>query len=274
MINRTRAGIVLFVLAQGLTGCGGSDSMSTPLAPSVVPQSPSQPPPQPAPPINAGVRGTVVDSADRRIAAALVEVVDGPRAGLSVRSGPNGEFTFAEPFNDMTVFRATHEGHIAATVSWRSGLPNQPWLLLMLGVVAPPASIAGNYTLTFIADSICAAALPADLRTRTYAATITDMSPPNYLAGTRFTIVASGAEFEAPFNWFSVGVAGDYLAFWLGDEHLKEKLAANTYFELSGSAVAITTSGASTISASFDGTFRYSATACASRNHQLILTRR
>jgi hypothetical protein len=273
LINRTRAGIVLLVLAQGLTGCGGSDSISTPLAPSVVPQSPSQPPPQPAPPINAGVRGTVVDSADRRIPGVLVEVVDGPRAGLSVSSGPNGEFTFAEPFHDMTVFRATHEGHIAATVSWRSGLPNQPWLFFMLRVLTPPVSIAGDYTLTFIADGVCATALPADLRTRAYAATITDMSPPN-LAGTRFTIVASGAEFEAPFNWFSVGVAGDYLAFWLGDEHLKEKLVANTYFELSGSAVAVTTSGASTISASFDGTFRYSATACTSRNHQLILTRR
>src|SRR6185369_615549 len=161
------------------------------------------------------------------------------------------------------------EGHIAATVSWRSGLPNQPWLVFMLGVLTPPVSIAGDYTLTFIADAVCATALPADLRTRTYAATITDMSPPK-LAGTGFIIVPSGAEFEAPFNWFSVGVAGDYLAFWLGDEHLKEKLAVNTYLELSGSAEAVTTSDASTISASFDGTFRSSAAACTSHNHQLI----
>jgi hypothetical protein len=202
-----------------------------------------------------------------------VEVIDGPRAGLSAIAGSTGAFTFAEPFAEMTLFRATHEGHIAAMVSWKSGLPDRPWLALTLGVPAPPARIAGNYTLTFIADSICASALRADLRTRTYAATITDMSQPNYLAGTRFTIVPSGAEFEAPFNWFSVGVAGDYLAFWLGDEHLKEKLAANTYLELSGSAEAVTTSDASTISASFDGTFRSSAAACTSYNHQLILIR-
>jgi hypothetical protein len=33
----------------------------------------------------------------------------------------------------------------------------------------PPVSIAGVYTLTFIADGVCAAAVPVDLRTRTYA---------------------------------------------------------------------------------------------------------
>jgi hypothetical protein len=202
-----------------------------------------------------------------------VEVIDGPRAGLSAIADSTGEFTFAERFEDLTLFRATHEGHIAATVSWKSGLPNRQWLGFMLGVIAPPVSIAGDYTLTFIAEGVCATSLPPDLRTRTYAATITDMSPPS-LAGTRFTIVASGAEFEAPFNWFSVGVAGDYLAFWLGDEHLKEKLGENRYLELSGSAAAVTTSDASTITASFDGTYRYAAAACASRNHQLILTRR
>ena len=270
MTHRTRAGIVLFVLAQGLAGCSGSGSGSTPSTPSLV-----QSPPQSVPPVNAGVRGNVVDTADRPIGGALVEVVDGPRAGMSAISNAKGEFTFAERFDDLTLFRATHEGHIAATVSWRNGLPNRPWMLLALGVLAPPVTIAGNYTLTFIADGACAAALPADLRTRTYAATITDMSPPNYPAGTRFTIVASGAEFDAVFNWFSVGVAGDYLAFWLGDEHLIEKLAANRYLELMGSAEAVTTSGASTISASFDGTFRFSGAAvCASRNHQLVLTRR
>jgi hypothetical protein len=220
------------------------------------------------------MKGLVVDTADRRIPGALVEVVTGPRAGVSVTTDAAGEFTFGAPFGETTLFRATHQGHIAATMPWRSGLPNQPWLLFMLAVPAPPVSIAGVYTLTFIADGVCAAAVPVDLRTRTYVATITDMTPPNYPAATRFTIVASGADFEAPFNWFSVGVAGDYLAFWLGDEHLKETLAENRYVELSGSAVAVTTSGASTISASFDGTYRYGAAACASRNHQLILTRR
>jgi hypothetical protein len=47
MMNRTRTGIVLLVLAQALVGCG-ADSSSTPLAPSVVPQL-TPPAPQPTP---------------------------------------------------------------------------------------------------------------------------------------------------------------------------------------------------------------------------------
>jgi len=38
MTNRTRTGIVLLVVAQGLAGCGGSGALSTPSAPSPVPQ--------------------------------------------------------------------------------------------------------------------------------------------------------------------------------------------------------------------------------------------
>ena len=49
MTNRTRTGIVLLVLAQGLAGCGGFDSSSTPLAPSVVPRLAPSPAPQPTP---------------------------------------------------------------------------------------------------------------------------------------------------------------------------------------------------------------------------------
>jgi len=269
MTDRTRTGIVVFILAQGLTltGCGDSRSRSTPSAPSSVLQ--------PASPFTSAVNGKVVDTADRPISGALVEVVGGSQAGMSVTSTGNGEFYFAGSFDDATVFRASREGYTAATQSWRRVSPGQPYLLFYLGVLAPPVSIAGNYTLTFIAADACAAALPADLRSRTYAATITARSPPNVPADTRLTIEASGAEFDAYFNWFSVGVAGDYLAFWLGDEHLIEKLGADRYLELMGSAEAVTTSGASTISASFSGTFRYSgAPACISGHHQLVLTRR
>ena len=291
MTHRTRAGIVLFVLAQGFAGCGGSDSRSTASAPSPVPQ----PAPQPTPPLTSGVKGQVVDTADRPISGALVEVVGGPQAGMSVTSGVEGEFYFAGSFDDTTVFRATKEGHIPATQSWRR-VSGQPWLLFYLEVLAAPVSLAGEYSLTFTADSACATTLPPELRTRTYAGTIIAATHPIYPANTRFTITASGAEFEAPFNWFSVGVAGDYLAFWLADERLIEELDGDTYLELIGSAVAVTTSGAPTISASFDGSFNYcekkSATdpfhgctyssaaivtikaSCASRNHQLVLTRR
>ena len=215
------------------------------------------------------------DTANRYIAGAIVEVVDGPEAGKSATSDATGGFVLTGRLDDTTLFRATKEGHFAATQHWRRNSFGPPWLGFALDVLAPPVNIAGVYTLTFIADSACAAALPAELRTRTYAATITPgMSNTGYIIG------VSGAVFGPQHNWFSVGVAGDYLGFWLGDEHLVEVLAANTYFELSGAAAAsVGTSGVSTISASFDGVFDYRAQGftharCESKNHQLILTRR
>src|SRR5687768_17217112 len=112
-----RACVALLVLAQGFAGCRGSGAASMPSAPSIVSQTPVQSPR----PASAGVKGLVIDSADRRLPGARVEVVDGPRAGLSAVADSLGEFYFAQPFDDTTVFRATHEGHIAAAVSWKSG---------------------------------------------------------------------------------------------------------------------------------------------------------
>jgi hypothetical protein len=289
MIKTTRVGLLLLVIGQGLSACSGPGSQSIPSAPS--------PPPSSAPRPASAIKGLVTDSADRRIAGALVEVLDGAHAGMSTTSDGNGEFALAASFDDTTLFRASKDGHIGATRSWKRDVSDQSWLHFMLSVLAPPVSLAGDYTLTFVADGACAAALPADLRTRSYPASIT-AAPSNsiYPPSTRFTITPSGAEFEAPFDWFSVGVAGDYLAFWLGDERLIEELAGDTYLELIGSAIGVTTSGASSISASFDGAFNYCAkksatdsfhgcsyssaatvtinASCASKHHQLILTRR
>jgi hypothetical protein len=258
------------ILALTLTAAACGDH--GPVAPAATAPSPVTPPSLPPPNNGASVRGTVYDTANRYIAGAIVEVVDGPQAGTSVTSDATGGFLLTGTLDDTTLFRATKEGHVSATQHWRRvGQSNQPWLGFSLDVLAPPVNIAGVYTLTFIADSACAAALPAELRTRTYSATITPFGTSN----TQYRIDVSGAQFDAIYNWFSVGVAGDYLGFWLGDEHLVELLAANTSLELTGSAAAsVGTSGVSTISASFDGVFRYQAARCESRNHRMILVRR
>jgi len=106
MTDRPRTGIVVFILAQGLAlgGCGDSGSRSTPSAPSSV----QRPAPQPA--RTAAVNGKIVDTADRPISGALVEVVGGSQAGMSVTSTGNGEFYFAGSFDAATVFRASREG--------------------------------------------------------------------------------------------------------------------------------------------------------------------
>jgi hypothetical protein len=162
-------------------------------------------------------------------------------------------------------------------------------------------NIAGDYTVTFIADSACID-LPSAMRTRTYGATITPSSSPS----SSFTLIASGVAFLGNLNNFPIGVVGDYLDLWLHGGHdpaVVEQLAPNTYLAFSGNATAsVGTSPVSTISMPFDGWIDYcvlkapmgstyncgtsnttgepipgQATAyahCESKNHQLILTRR
>ena len=135
----------------------------------------------------------------------------------------------------------------------------RPYLAFYLDVPAPPVNIAGDYTLTFVADSACAD-LPAEVRTRTYAATITLDSRPNTQANTGFKVEVSGAPFLSPYDFFEIGVAGDYLGLWLWRPLLVEQLAPNTYLAFSGwAAASVGTSAVSKISTSFDGWIDYCA---------------
>ena len=255
--------VVLLVIAA--SACGGNNTTS--------PSSTTSPQPvaQPTPPSNAGgfVKGSVSDTAFRHLDGARVEVLDGPQAGMWTTSDAHGTFSLSGTFDDATRFRATKDGHLAATQVSRT-FPNISGRLLIfsLEVPAPPVNMAGDYTLTFIADSACVG-LPDDVRTRTYAATITPWS------STSFNVALSGASFLPSRDSFPIGVAGDYLTFWFADPAIVEQFAANTQIELYGSAgVSVGTSGVSTIAVSWDGEFEYSQTECESKNHQLILTRR
>src|SRR5580765_2359461 len=92
---RTFKGVVLLVISQGLIGCNGSRS-SLPLAPSTV----SQPMTQPAPATDGTmIAGTVADTAFRPLAGAIVEVVDGPQAGMTTTAATShsGEHLMTRP---------------------------------------------------------------------------------------------------------------------------------------------------------------------------------
>jgi hypothetical protein len=253
--------VVLLVIVA--SACGGTNSTSPSSAPSPQPGS------QPTPPSNAGggVKGSVSDTAFRHLEGARVEVVDGPQAGMSTIADANGSFSFSGTFDDATRFRATKDGHLAATQVSRPNMSGR-FLVFSLEVLAPPVNMAGDYTLTFIADSACVG-LPDEVRTRTYVATITPWS------STSFNVALSGASFLPSRDSFPIGVAGDYITFWFADPAIVEQIAANTQVELYGSAGAsVGTSAVSTIAVSWDGEFEYSQTECESKNHQLILTRR
>jgi hypothetical protein len=221
--------------------------------------------------------------------------VSGPQAGLSTTADANGEYRLTGAFDDTTNFRATKEGHVAATWPLPPSCARcnpQYWLHFYLGSLTPHVNIAGDYTVTIIAGGGCAS-LPDDVRTRTYDATVTAASDPT---NSRFDIAFTGSAFLEDFDRFTIGVAGEYLAAEIGDGHgspgLVEQIAPNTYLTLAGS-VATAVTAASTISASLYGFVercvlttvwgsRDSCTSgqvvthaqCGPTTHQLILTRR
>jgi hypothetical protein len=265
-----------------VASCGGS--RSSPLAPSAVT-------PQPLAGVVPFMRGTVSDTAFRPLAGALVEVLDGPQAGLSTHADLKGDFSFAGTFDETTRFRATKEGYATATRALQPFCaPCNPnyWINFSLEVLAPPVNMAGDYAVTFVADSSCTM-LPNQVRTRTYAGTIPSASGP---ANAYIGVPLRGATFYTYLNDLSMGVAGNYVGFWL--EVIVEQLAPDTFLTFGGLAAAsITTSAVPAIVFPFDGTIDYCVTKsttgqyddcyhnqtsthllCTSGQHQLILTRR
>ena len=283
---RMSRAIVLVVLATA-PGCGSSHPTST-LAPSTV-ASPV--------PIQQTVAGYVGDTAFRSVGGARVEVLDGPQTGMTLTTGDNGQFSFAGTFTSAVTLRASKDGYIALTKTTQTSTPGgRPWVYFQLEVLAPPMNLAGDYTLTLVADDACTG-VPNELRTRNYAATIAAQSNPLIRPDTSFMLTAGGASFFDAFNHFPIGVAGDYAAFMIyngEDFGLVEQIGPRTYVGFYGEArTSVGTSPASTISVALDGVVDYcmltsesgwnyncssslaiAHASCQSKNHRLILTRR
>jgi len=249
--------VLLLVLTRAIAGCGESAS---PVAPSVL---------VPVPPtgtvIDASrVGGVAYDSAFRVLGGAVVEVVDGPQAGLSIIADAKGRFSLSGTFDDDTRFRAAKEGYVAETQRRSSQCvtcnPNY-FVYFNLATLAPPVNLAGNYTLTFVADSSCKQ-LPPEVRTRSYEATVTPIPKSRYPDNTYFELTVGGAPFFTNYKTVPLHVAGDYFAVELGDFHgqpgLVEQVAETTYLAFSGSApVSVGSSTLSSISVPFEGLIDY-----------------
>jgi hypothetical protein len=259
----------------------------------VVPSAPAPPAP-PASPLT--LSGYVADTGFRPLAGVIVDVLSGPETGKQLTSDAEGRFSYVGVFVGVTM-RASKEGYLVSTqpvfVSSTSPLA---WIGFQMAPITPPVSVAGSYSLTIVADSACAG-LPDDVRTRTYAATVTintnnRTAPPN----TSFSGTASGAAFGPYGNIFFVGVAGDYLAVSTEGEgpSIVEQVGQQRYVAYTGSAGAVVgTSSVTSFSAPFKGTIEYCELKspvgqyydcspnlaavrieCASNNSRLILTRR
>ena len=271
---------------------------------SSVGKSPNAPATVPAPPFALNgelISGVVYDSGLRPIAGARVEFLDGPQAGTFTTADGKGGFSLTGTVDDTTRFRASKEGHVTATATV---LPNcdrcnpRRWVFFYLAVLESSVALAGDYTLTFTADSACAN-LPDELHTRRYAATIVpaDLNWPGYPdhSDTSYKVVPKGADFPDGLNGFYLNVAGNYINVSLGDHTdpgITERVAADTFFAFGGLAVVSVATPVSTISTAFQGWIdycvnpsmgqRYDCTPspavalarCQSTKHQLILTRR
>jgi hypothetical protein len=293
MTNRMRAGVVLLVIGQlpGLTACG-DDKFVPPTGPGPGPAAPGQP----LPPNNrTSVAGSVYDTAFRPLAGARIEVVDGPQAGLVTVADASGNFLLAGDLDGSTQFRASKEGHVAVTTTPAASCPlcnPQRYISFNLELTAASVTLAGNYSLTFTADSACTA-IPSELRTRTYAAAITPMS---HRPKTSFEATLANGTFLEHYRTIWIGVAGDYVAFWLGDAHgqpgVVEQVAPNAYLAIEGSASGSAEADGSTISMTLAGVIEYCEQGsdmgtdyacrssigpvprCNSNNHRVLLTRR
>ena len=242
-----------------------------------------------------------MDTAYRPLAGARIEVVDGASAGVSAVSDADGQFALSGRFTAATQFRATREGHESRTQPWNCsvavclGANNaQPWLGFYLTVLEPTVNIAGDYALTFIADSACTD-LPEIARRRSYRATVTARPADGRSTVPGFDLKADGAKFVGTLDAFPIGAAGARLSLWLHARHdpaIVEDLGENTYLGFSGTAQATAANdGIIAITTAFDGWIEHvvlasplgswyfpqapalSKATCDSSNHRVILTR-
>src|SRR5205085_1466684 len=109
-----------------------------------------------------------------------------------------------------------------------------------LAPILPPVRVAGNYTLTISADRSCAA-LPDDVRTRTYAVTVAPAYNQRAPANTYFQGASVAGQFAPYGNIFFVGVAGDYVSVSTKGEgpSLIEQVGPNRFVAYYGSAGAV-----------------------------------
>jgi hypothetical protein len=202
---------------------------------SPVQPTPSQPvSPQPAPPPVFSLSGSVQDTASRPLRGARVEVIAGDRLGTFETSDNNGRFRMPGTFTGTVTVTASKDGYhsVSSTVPLPQVLRRLSaplgenfgfWMNLSLQPDGPVANIAGEYTVTITADRSCSA-LPDEVRTRAYRATIIPTGRPTAFQGT-----LSDARFIH--NSFSIGMAGDFVDFSIS---ILEQLSETIYLLIEG----------------------------------------
>jgi hypothetical protein len=179
----------LLALASGLiAGCGSN----APTAPTSTGAG--------ALPVTFSLSGRVADVAGVAIHGAVVTIADGTESTLT---DGNGHYELRGlPGGPLTV-RASKDGYVASTSSVE--LPRTYPADFILAFTGPSFNLAGDYTVTFVADPACTQ-LPPAARARTYSASIAPLLSPN-----DYWVSLSGARFY--YNAFTASVAGNSASF-------------------------------------------------------------
>jgi len=213
---------LLIVAACSCLACGGE---RPPLAPTL-------------PALEFSLGGLVRDTAFRRLADVKVEVIEGPRAGVSATTNALGRYELPGVFSDAIIVHASKDGYVSIRKSYRTTYSGRQDLSFDMEPSTPSVNIAGNYTMTLSADTTCSG-LPSALRTRTYAAVIVPVSsqgsPPNLYQSTLTGAAFAPSIFE---NHFSIGVAGSFASFDTDFDGIgiAEKLGDSVYLAFLGQA--------------------------------------
>jgi hypothetical protein len=279
--------VVLLALMQVLAACD-----RPPAGPSKVPDgsdgAANVPGVPGGPKTDPPTRGFVGDPVFRAIPGARIEVLDGPDAGKWTTTDATGSFGLTVSVDQHTRFRATKAGYLDGTTTLALH-PDAPagYVWMVLAPVAPPVNVAGDYTLTFIANSACAT-IPSELRTRTYAATIAPSNDdPRIPAGTSFWANIHGVVAVPGRERLPVGVAGNVVAVLLGEDgwpYFAEQLSPTTYYAPDGLVVFEgAASPVDPLAADFYGWIAYGSgsvinspaalAVCGPMNHRLVMAR-
>src|SRR5262249_44779951 len=132
------------------------------------------------------------------------------------------------------------------------------WVSFQLESTVPPLDIAGDYTLTLTIDDACVA-IPANLRTRAYAATIAPAPSTDGRSRSHFTAAVRDAPLLRSYDTFGIGMSGDYAGFFIGDDGpgLVERVAPKTFLAFGAWGGVPVGSSRSTISADLPGFVEY-----------------
>jgi hypothetical protein len=185
------------------------------------------------------LRGRITEAGNLPVAAAKVEIVDGPHAGKFTNSGFDGAYELFGIAGQVMVMASRGE-YISQTKS--ASMTDDRMLDFELQPRVAPIALAGNYRVTFAVSSACNAALPEAARVRSYGATIAQDAA-------RVEVELSDAQFavnprDNRGRRFSARLRGNALSFTMGDtyygyfEDLVEQLDPTTYLTINGYATA------------------------------------